>query len=90
MRVDDIAATALTGPGQQSSPGLPPRSTAASTSSRRKGPDMYAIHHRYADTGHVADAYHRIDTCGTSKHLVVRHHEQVIADSARVTALSEP
>jgi len=51
---------------------------------------MHAIHHRYADTGHVADAYHRIDTCGTSKHLVVRHHEQVIADSARVTALSEP
>ena len=51
---------------------------------------MHAIHHRYAGTGQVADAYHRTDTCGTSRHLVVRHHERVIADSARVTALSEP
>jgi hypothetical protein len=51
---------------------------------------MHAIHHRYADTGHVADAYHRIDTCGTSRHLVVRHHNRVIADSTCPTALSEP
>ena len=50
---------------------------------------MHAIHHRYADSGHVADAYHCIDTCGTGRHLVVRHHNRVIADSTRPTALPE-
>ena len=50
---------------------------------------MHAIHHRYADTGHVADVYHRIDTCGTSRHVVVRQQNRVIADSTRPTALSE-
>ena len=58
---------------------------------------MHAIHHRYADIGGQQLSYReagaadqRINIRGTSKHLVVRHHEQVIADSARVTALSEP
>lgn len=39
--------------------------------------------------GHAADAYHRIDIRSTSRHLVVRHGDQVIADSRNPLALYE-
>ena len=39
--------------------------------------------------GHAADAYHRIDIRRTSRHLVVRHADQVIADTTRPLALYE-
>jgi uncharacterized protein (DUF427 family) len=39
--------------------------------------------------GHAADIYHRIDIRKTSRHLVVRHGEQVIADTTRPLALYE-
>ena len=39
--------------------------------------------------GHSADSYHRIDIRQTSRHLVVRNGDQVIADSTRPLALYE-
>ncbi|CAB3773822.1 DUF427 domain-containing protein [Paraburkholderia humisilvae] len=39
--------------------------------------------------GHAADPYHRIDIRETSRHLVVRHRDRVIADSTRPLALYE-
>ena len=39
--------------------------------------------------GHAADPYHRIDVRTTSRHLVVRHGDQLIADSARPLVLFE-
>jgi uncharacterized protein (DUF427 family) len=39
--------------------------------------------------GHATDAYHRIDIRATSRHLVVRDGEQVIADTQRPLALYE-
>jgi hypothetical protein len=51
---------------------------------------MHAIHQRYTDTGHAADAYHRIDIRGTIRYLVVPQENRVIADITRPTALSEP
>jgi uncharacterized protein (DUF427 family) len=39
--------------------------------------------------GHAADAYHRIDIRQTSRHLVVRHGGQVVADTTRPLALYE-
>jgi uncharacterized protein (DUF427 family) len=39
--------------------------------------------------GHAADAYHRIDIRATSRHLVVRDGDQVIADTGRPLALYE-
>jgi uncharacterized protein (DUF427 family) len=39
--------------------------------------------------GHAADAYHRIDIRQTSRHLVVRHGDQVIADTTRPLAMYE-
>jgi uncharacterized protein (DUF427 family) len=39
--------------------------------------------------GHAADSYHRIDIRQTSRHLVVRHDNRVIADSARPLVLYE-
>jgi uncharacterized protein (DUF427 family) len=39
--------------------------------------------------GHAADAYHRIDIRSTSRHLVVRNCERVIADSHHPLALYE-
>jgi uncharacterized protein (DUF427 family) len=39
--------------------------------------------------GHAADPYHRIDIRKTSRHLVVRHGDQVIADTTRPLALYE-
>jgi uncharacterized protein (DUF427 family) len=39
--------------------------------------------------GHAADMYHRIDIRQTSRHLVVRSGDRVIADSARPLALYE-
>ncbi|HTW00775.1 MAG TPA: DUF427 domain-containing protein [Streptosporangiaceae bacterium] len=39
--------------------------------------------------GHAADNYHRIDIRQTSRHLVVRSGDQVIADSSRPRALYE-
>jgi len=39
--------------------------------------------------GHAADIYHRIDIRKTSRHLAVRHGDQVIADSTRPLALYE-
>jgi len=39
--------------------------------------------------GHAADAYHRIDIRSTSRHLVVRDGEQVIADTHHPLALYE-
>jgi uncharacterized protein (DUF427 family) len=39
--------------------------------------------------GHAADAYHRIDIRQTSRHLLVRHQDRVIADTRRPLALYE-
>jgi len=39
--------------------------------------------------GHAADLYHRIDIRATSRHLVVRDADQVIADTRRPLALYE-
>jgi len=39
--------------------------------------------------GHAADSYHRIDIRQTSRNLVVRHHDRVVADSKRPLALYE-
>jgi uncharacterized protein (DUF427 family) len=39
--------------------------------------------------GHAADSYHRIDIRQTSRHLIVRHQDRVIADSKRPRALYE-
>jgi uncharacterized protein (DUF427 family) len=39
--------------------------------------------------GHAADAYHRIDIRQTSRKLVVRHRDRVIADTARALVLYE-
>ncbi|CDO90937.1 hypothetical protein AWC29_14995 [Mycobacterium triplex] len=39
--------------------------------------------------GHAADAYHRIDIRSTSRHLVVRDGDQVIADTQHPLALYE-
>jgi len=39
--------------------------------------------------GHAADPYHRIDIRDTSRHLVVRHGEQIIADTTRPLVLYE-
>jgi uncharacterized protein (DUF427 family) len=39
--------------------------------------------------GHAADSYHRIDIRQTSRNLVVRHSDQVIADTRRPLALYE-
>jgi len=39
--------------------------------------------------GHAADMYHRIDIRPTSRQLVVRHGDQVIADTTRPLALYE-
>ena len=39
--------------------------------------------------GHAADSYHRIDIRQASRHLAVRHGDQVIADTSRPLALYE-
>jgi uncharacterized protein (DUF427 family) len=39
--------------------------------------------------GHAADSYHRIDIRQTSRNLVVRHHDRVVADSSRPMVLYE-
>ncbi|HVI06763.1 MAG TPA: DUF427 domain-containing protein [Candidatus Binatia bacterium] len=39
--------------------------------------------------GHAADSYHRIDIRQTSRHLVVRHRDRTVADSARPLVLYE-
>ena len=39
--------------------------------------------------GHAADSYHRIDIRQTSRNLVVRHHDRVIADTRRPLVLHE-
>jgi uncharacterized protein (DUF427 family) len=39
--------------------------------------------------GHAADAYHRIDIRQTSRHLVVQHNDQVVANTKRPLALYE-
>jgi uncharacterized protein (DUF427 family) len=39
--------------------------------------------------GHAADPYHRIDIRQTSRHLVVRHRDRIIADTKRPVALYE-
>jgi uncharacterized protein (DUF427 family) len=39
--------------------------------------------------GHAADSYHRIDIRQTSRSLVVRHHDRIIADTKRPLALYE-
>lgn len=39
--------------------------------------------------GHAADAYHRIDIRSTSRHLVVRDGERLVADTRRPLALYE-
>jgi uncharacterized protein (DUF427 family) len=39
--------------------------------------------------GHAADSYHRIDIRQSSRSLVVRHHDRVIADTERPLALYE-
>jgi len=39
--------------------------------------------------GHAADNYHRIDIRQTSRNLVVRHHDRVVADTRQPMALYE-
>jgi uncharacterized protein (DUF427 family) len=39
--------------------------------------------------GHAADPYHRIDIRGTSRHLVVRHDDQVVAETQAPLVLYE-
>ncbi len=39
--------------------------------------------------GHAADSYHRIDIRQTSRNLVVRHHNQLVADTKRPLVLFE-
>jgi len=39
--------------------------------------------------GHAADSYHRIDIRQTSRRIVVRHNDQIIADTKRPFALYE-
>jgi len=39
--------------------------------------------------GHAADSYHRIDIRKTSRHLVARHRDRIIADTKRPVALYE-
>ena len=39
--------------------------------------------------GHAADNYHRIDIRQTSRHLVVRHRDRIVADTKRPMALYE-
>src|SRR5262249_42063721 len=39
--------------------------------------------------GHASDAYHRIDIRQTSRHLVVRHGDRIIADTNRPRVLYE-
>jgi uncharacterized protein (DUF427 family) len=39
--------------------------------------------------GHAADSYHRIDIRQSSRHLVVSHHDRVVADTRRPTVLYE-
>jgi uncharacterized protein (DUF427 family) len=39
--------------------------------------------------GHAADPYHRIDIRTTSRHLVVRYNDRVVADTTRPLALFE-
>jgi uncharacterized protein (DUF427 family) len=39
--------------------------------------------------GHAADSYHRIDIRQTSRHLLVRDHDRIIADTKRPLALYE-
>jgi uncharacterized protein (DUF427 family) len=39
--------------------------------------------------GHAADIYHRIDIRQTSRHLVARHHDRVLADTKRPIVLYE-
>jgi uncharacterized protein (DUF427 family) len=39
--------------------------------------------------GHAADAYHRIDIRQSSRHLVVRHRDRIIADTKRPIVLYE-
>ena len=39
--------------------------------------------------GHAADSYHRIDIRQTSRHLSVRHHDRIIADTKRPMVLYE-
>jgi uncharacterized protein (DUF427 family) len=39
--------------------------------------------------GHAADSYHRIDIRQSSRHLAVRHHDQVLANTTRPLVLYE-
>jgi uncharacterized protein (DUF427 family) len=39
--------------------------------------------------GHAADSYHRIDIRQSSRNLVVRHHDRIIADTKRPLVLYE-
>ena len=39
--------------------------------------------------GHAADSYHRIDIRQTSRHLVVRHRDRIVADTKRPMVLYE-
>jgi uncharacterized protein (DUF427 family) len=39
--------------------------------------------------GHAADAYHRIDIRSTSRHLIVRDGDRLVADTRRPLALYE-
>jgi uncharacterized protein (DUF427 family) len=39
--------------------------------------------------GHAADSYHRIDIRQSSRHLVVSHHDRVVADTERPMVLYE-
>jgi len=39
--------------------------------------------------GHAADSYHRIDVRQTSRHLVVSHHDRIVADTRQPMVLYE-
>jgi len=53
-------------------------------------PDMDAFYEEDERIlGHAADSYHRIDTRRTSRSLVVRHRDRIIADTKRPVVLYE-
>jgi len=52
-------------------------------------PAMDAFYEEDERMGHAADSYHRIDIRQSSRSMVVRHHDRIIADTRRPLVLYE-
>jgi len=52
-------------------------------------PAMDAFYEEDERMGHAADSYHRIDIRQSSRSMVVRHHDRIIADTRRPLVLDE-